>query len=207
MHADMTHTAGPAGSVLCALFVLACCPDRADDETAHRSSQPSTGGEAGGGYLDPGAAAGRGGGTDEVFVGELAAGDPVLDGGESLYDEYRVSVEAGATLRIAMWSADFDTTIMLRGPDGEIMGEDDDSGGGLNSVLFVRAEQGGTHVAIATSYGGGATGRYALHIATRPPGEHFEGGPYGPGDEYVEEPEEPQEEEVYEEDYDAEEAE
>lgn len=82
----------------------------------------------------------------------------------SRHDRYRVQLNAGDTLRVVMWSIDFDTFLYVLGPDGDEVGIDDDGAGNLNSFLQIEAETAGVYTVIATTFSAEATGTYALGI-------------------------------------------
>ena len=106
-----------------------------------------------------------GAGERQSHTGSLDASDPVGDGG-SLEDAYEFYASEGQTLSITMDSDDFDTLLRLRGPNGEIIAQNDDRpGGGLNSGINSRAPTTGSYTALANSYNGEG-GAYVLVIET-----------------------------------------
>lgn len=93
--------------------------------------------------------------------GELASGDEQLNSGEYV-DAYQIEGRAGQQLRINLSSDQFDTYVMLRGPDGSSFDNDDAGNGGTNSELVVTLPASGTYRLMVTSYRAGETGGYAL---------------------------------------------
>ena len=105
----------------------------------------------------------------ETVEGTLAPGDPVFASDGSFYDLYAVRAEPGEELDITLASGDFDA--YLAGgptPDEAIRGaqQDDDSGGGLDARLFVRADAAGRYVVRVNTRRGGETGAYVLSVAS-----------------------------------------
>src|SRR5262245_29954162 len=66
---------------------------------------------------------------------ELTATDPVLEGhGPSRTFDYDVRLDG--TLYVWAASADFDPILRVTSPDGKILAEDDDSGGGTTAFVW-----------------------------------------------------------------------
>ncbi len=97
--------------------------------------------------------------------GRLESGDRPLAGSGEFSDAYVVDGRAGQTLVVEMESSDFDTYLLVRGPDGESFDNDDAEGSSRRSRLEVPMRDGRYRV-IATSYRTGETGAYTL--AARP---------------------------------------
>jgi hypothetical protein len=88
-------------------------------------------------------------------------------------DWYRIDLQEGQALRIALNSAEsgdalMDPYVVVRGADGAELAHDDDSGDGLNSWLEFQAASTGPHYIEARGFSDEASGRYALMIT---PGE------------------------------------
>lgn len=94
--------------------------------------------------------------------GTLAEGDEQLSSGEYV-DAFEIEGRAGETLDVRLSSSDFDTYLMLRGPDGSSFDNDDSDG--TNSRLEVTLPASGTYRLMVTSYQPGETGNYALTSA------------------------------------------
>lgn len=84
-------------------------------------------------------------------------------------DTYTFDGEAGQTMTIELESADFDTVLQLKGPDGELLTSNDDYGVTLNSTIVIELPETGTYSAIATSYSG-LGGSYQIEV--RPTSEY-----------------------------------
>lgn len=93
--------------------------------------------------------------------GTLAQGDAQLDSGE-FSDAYTINGRAGDVVDIRLTSADFDTYLLLRGPDGSSFDNDDAEGGGTNSQLRVTLPASGQYRLVVTSYQSGESGAYVL---------------------------------------------
>lgn len=84
--------------------------------------------------------------------------------GEAVVDEltasgerrFSLALDAGDQLFVSMSSEDFDSYLTLRGPDGQDIAYDDDSGEGLNSALAFAVPSAGTYSIVASSYSGSA---------------------------------------------------
>jgi tetratricopeptide (TPR) repeat protein len=96
--------------------------------------------------------------------GQLEDGDEVLQDG-SLYDLHTFDGEAGQFIEIRLSSDAFDTYLILLGPDGEQIAENDDGGEGLNSIIYIQLPQTGRYSMIANAYEVMGRGRYRLTVA------------------------------------------
>jgi hypothetical protein len=97
--------------------------------------------------------------------GMLEPGDEIAGDGP-LQDRWTFNARAGQRLRVDMHSADFDSYIVVLGPDGAQLGSDDDGGEGNDASLGIRAVAGGTYTILATSYGDNLRiGAYRLTLA------------------------------------------
>jgi hypothetical protein len=107
-------------------------------------------------------------------VAAIAAGDTadgVLEPGDELggdgpyQDRWTLDVAAGARVRVELRSADFDAYLIVIGPDGRIVGTDDDGLGERNAMLAFRAVAAGRYTILATSFGDELrTGAYRLTV-------------------------------------------
>ncbi len=80
--------------------------------------------------------------------------------------DYTIQLEAGDQVAIDLLSDEFDTLIILMGPDGNTIGENDDGPDGTtNSLLFSRITQAGLHTVRVQSYAGQGTGTFRLKVA------------------------------------------
>ncbi len=86
----------------------------------------------------------------ESRQGMLEPGDSVAADGP-YEDRWTVTARAGQRLRVDLSSTDFDSYLLLFGPDGAKLGQDDDGGEGTNASLGFRAATAGTYTIVATS--------------------------------------------------------
>ncbi len=77
---------------------------------------------------------------------------------------YALKFTAGKSYKIDMVSSDFDAYLYLVDKDGQVVGEDDDGGGDLNSRINYQAPQDGTYQVHACSLGNPGNGGYTLTI-------------------------------------------
>ncbi|MGB3768625.1 MAG: PPC domain-containing protein [Phormidesmis sp.] len=84
-------------------------------------------------------------------------------------DTYTFDGDEGQTMTIELESADFDTVLQLKGPNGELITTNDDYGVTLNSTIVIALPETGTYSAIATSYSG-LGGSYQIEV--RPTSEY-----------------------------------
>lgn len=104
-----------------------------------------------------------------VVTGELTAEDGLNDDGQRA-DAFSFTATAGQRVSITLDANDFDAYLQLLGPDGESLGEDDDSGDeGTNSRLIRTLAETGTYVVQARALGGEGLGAYTLGLAEATP--------------------------------------
>jgi serine protease Do len=97
---------------------------------------------------------------------ELGSNSQVLPSDGSLYQEHPFEGTAGQTVVITMESQDFDTYLILIGPDEQVVAQNDDiSPDNLNSSITVTLPTTGTYRAIANAYD--STGRGSYRITVR----------------------------------------
>lgn len=96
----------------------------------------------------------------ESIDGTLGADDAVLDGGE-YYEIYTFEGTEGQVIAIDLVSEEFDTYLVVFGPDGERLAENDD-GDDSNARIWLTLPSTGTYTVWATSYGVGEVGSYQL---------------------------------------------
>lgn len=97
-------------------------------------------------------------------AGELAAGDAQLSSG-ALQDTWEFTVTQAGTAVFGLSSTDFDTYLIVSGPGGLSLRNDDRVAGDLNSELAVQFPMAGTYQVIVTSYEPGEMGRYTLQVS------------------------------------------
>ena len=103
--------------------------------------------------------------VDETFEGTLESGDEVMDD-NSYVDKFTFDTKAGYRVEIDMTSTDFDTFLLLQGPNGEDLGHHDDiEPGNTNSKMVLEsAPLDGTYTVYANSKTSGMTGAYQVHV-------------------------------------------
>jgi Ca2+-binding EF-hand superfamily protein len=97
-----------------------------------------------------------------IYQGVIEVTDQTYRGKKTFWI-LTVKLEAGKTYQIDHMSNAFDAYLYLEDPAGELLAEDDDSGGGLNSRITHRAATTGTYHIIATSLGG-RPGAFSLSV-------------------------------------------
>lgn len=96
--------------------------------------------------------------------GALEAGDNQLQSGE-FYDQHEFSASAGERVTIELSSSEFDTYLILRGPETSI-DNDDVADGNTNSQIVTTLPASGDYRVLVTSYAPGETGAYTLNVET-----------------------------------------
>lgn len=98
----------------------------------------------------------------QTLSGNLSESDQTRDNGAH-YDVHEIEVAMHEQLSIAMQSEDFDTYLIVRGPDG---GEwiNDDYEGDRNAYVEMIAEAGGTYTVWASGFGSQDLGAYTVDV-------------------------------------------
>jgi CHAT domain-containing protein/tetratricopeptide (TPR) repeat protein len=96
-----------------------------------------------------------------IITGRLDANSPTLPDG-SHYQEHTFEGKAGDQIVIELSSEEFDTYLILKKPDGEVIAENDDGISGTDSVVIITLPTTGTYTILANTYTAGATGSYQL---------------------------------------------
>jgi hypothetical protein len=107
------------------------------------------------------------GSTDILFqiTGTLEDGDEMLASDQSFYDEHAFEGRAGQPVIITLESEDFDTYLILVGPDQRLLNENDDvSDANSDSSLTTILPTSGTYLAIANSFDSSGRGTYTLTV-------------------------------------------
>ena len=99
----------------------------------------------------------------EQFSGQLMDWNDRLDDGTP-YALHVIEAQAGERLEVHMMSSAFDSYLQLWDEFETVFAEDDDSGGGLNSMLNFVAPADGQYVIVANSVGEDATGAYNITL-------------------------------------------
>jgi hypothetical protein len=92
--------------------------------------------------------------------------DDYLVEDNSYIDVYRFEGRAGQRVVIHMSSQEIDPYLLLLDPSGNVIAQDDDSGGGLDAQLDVVLPVNGVYTVYANSYRGGQTGSYTLRASS-----------------------------------------
>jgi hypothetical protein len=88
---------------------------------------------------------------------------PTGDGGFAR--DYKISLNAGEQIAIDVSSDNFDTIILLMGPDGATIAQNDDGpDGSNNSLLFARVKEPGLYIVRVRAFGETGNGRFKLKI-------------------------------------------
>jgi len=98
-------------------------------------------------------------------TGTLTAADPVLPSDSSHYKLFTFYGTAGQTVEIRLVSSDFDAYVYLRDQNGQIIAQDDDSGGGLNALIFCPLPRTGTYQILANAQRANEYGTFTLSLA------------------------------------------
>lgn len=97
--------------------------------------------------------------------GVLGPGAFVLQQDGSLYREHFFEGRAGQRVTITMTSDEFDTYLILLGPNDELIDQNDDiSQGNFNSSITVTLPSSGRYRILANAYDSGGRGRYFLTV-------------------------------------------
>ncbi|MBD2459629.1 trypsin-like peptidase domain-containing protein [Oscillatoria sp. FACHB-1407] len=97
--------------------------------------------------------------------GVLGPGAQVLESDGSLYREHSFRGNAGQTVTITMESNEFDTYLILVGPDNQVIDQNDDIGPeNFNSSITVTLPTSGTYRVIANAYDSRGRGRYLIVV-------------------------------------------
>lgn len=107
----------------------------------------------------------------QTVQGALMAGDNAAlpatarhSGSAYLRDGHVFEATPGQVVTINL-ASDFDGYLYLVGPDGQVLGENDDSGSTRASQIQATLTQAGPHRIVVTSYGSGAVGNYTLTVS------------------------------------------
>ena len=77
-------------------------------------------------------------------------------------DFYTFEAKQGELVELSVSSSVFDPVVRLNGPDGRMIGDNDDGGDGKNSSLTVPIPEDGIYIASVFSYGLGGSGNYEV---------------------------------------------
>jgi S1-C subfamily serine protease len=108
--------------------------------------------------------------------GRLDSNSSVLQDDNSYYTRYTFEGKAGQRLVISMTSSELDSYLILLSPNGDDLGQDDNSAGGKNSKLTVTLPEDGTYVVLANTHSAREMGRYSLQASASGGGGTGNGG-------------------------------
>lgn len=113
--------------------------------------------------------------------GTLARGDTTLQSGEFV-DSYTIQARRGQRFEVSATSDAFDTYLIVRGPGGLGVDNDDDANGngGTNSRVIVEALADGPITVGVTSYAAGMTGAYSVQVRQAGAGAQVTAAPRAP---------------------------
>jgi hypothetical protein len=95
----------------------------------------------------------------------LTARDPQRRSGHAPYHVWQFEGRRGQRITVDLTSSDFDAYLLIRDPDGYLVGTDDDSGDELNARLHAILGRDGTYRIVASAVGDSARGRYTLAVS------------------------------------------
>ena len=98
-----------------------------------------------------------------IYEGAIEATDGKYRG-QKIAKILTVKLQQGQVYQIDHRSRAFDAYLYLEDPEGNVLAEDDDGGGNLNSRIIHEAAKTGNYRLIATSLGGGGLGPFALSV-------------------------------------------
>lgn len=93
----------------------------------------------------------------------IALGDLQTSAGDYL-DAYWFAGTQGDQIQVRMSSAAFDSFLLLQSYDGRLLVADDNSGGGLSSLISFTLPQTGPYIVLATPFEPNVTGNYSLSL-------------------------------------------
>jgi hypothetical protein len=99
----------------------------------------------------------------QTVEAELSEDDPLRHFDPAHMDLYALELALGQRIIITMRSDAFNSYLWVVAPSGEVLREDDDSGGGLDALVELTAPYAGTYLVVATTYAG-LTGPYTLSV-------------------------------------------
>ncbi len=100
---------------------------------------------------------------DHTVSGTLAEGD-ALDIDGAYLDRFAFGLDSGGTVRISMTSEDVNAWLWLLSSDESVLGHDNDSGTGTNSLLVQSLDAGCYYVEATTAFPG-ESGSYTLTLS------------------------------------------
>jgi serine protease Do len=106
---------------------------------------------------------------DHTYEGELVDGDPRHPQDDSPIDDYFFTAPAGASMSLTLESESFDPYLILLGPEGRVIQQNDDAARGELTARIERvAEREGAYRVVVNTARPSGRGPYRLHIVVRP---------------------------------------
>jgi hypothetical protein len=106
----------------------------------------------------------------ETLTGELQEGDQRHPEDNTWMDTYTLSGRAGQTLLVHLSSYSFDAFLQILDPEGNVVAQDDDQGGGTDALAILYLTQSGEYTIRANTYTEATTGgSYLLKYSLRRP--------------------------------------
>jgi len=99
--------------------------------------------------------------SPSTITGQLDRTSPTLPDG-SYYQEHTFAGRAKEQIVVELSSEEFDTYLILKSPNGEVIAENDDGLSGTNSTIVITLPTTGTYTILANTYGAGVMGSYRL---------------------------------------------
>lgn len=117
--------------------------------------------------LAPAPVAALAGAVRQDVYGDIAANDQPYARDEysnARADRIPANLTAGQMVTIHMASPTIDSYLVVLGPDGAAVAQNDDSGGTLNSMVNYTPTATGAHTIVATTYDDGDVGPYVVRV-------------------------------------------
>lgn len=98
--------------------------------------------------------------------GRLDSSSSILPSDGSYFDAYTFEGQQGQQIVIEMNSSDMNSYVILLEPNGDNLGQDDDSGGNNNARLVTTLPRSGVYTVLANTRLAGEVGRYRLGVSS-----------------------------------------
>lgn len=98
------------------------------------------------------------------WAGELTDNNARLDLDDSPVSYYQFSGTQGQFVNILATSPDFDAYLFLLDPEGNVIAQDDDSGGNLSALIEKELPESGMYTVVVNAFGTEGRGRYRLLV-------------------------------------------
>lgn len=101
--------------------------------------------------------------VEGIFSGVL----PEIEGkslASGSYPTHEIAASSGESLDVQLVSGEFDAYVEVRGPDGDVIAEDDDSAGGTNAQVSIPVYDTGIYTVVVKSFEDGEGGPYTVVV-------------------------------------------